>query len=104
MYYKVLKNGKVIDALDKLIFLKHHKKYNRMILSNEEEAQAFLSSDERYAWHEKSLRPIPVEGYDTVEIEKIDVYEYEKLRRLNMKTEQDIIDDFVLSLFESGVL
>ena len=55
-------------------------------------------------WHEKSLRPIPVEGYDTVEIEEIDVYEYEKLRRLNMKTEQDIIDDFVLSLFESGVL
>lgn len=104
MYYKVIKDNKVIDVLDKLIFLKYQKKHNRMLLSSEEEAQAILSSDGEHTWHTMFLDKIPVSGYDTVELIEIDKYEYGKLKCLNLKTPEAIIDEFVLSLLEDGVL
>ena len=45
MYYKVIKNNKVIDVLDNLIYLKWEPKHKIMVLSDENEAQAILSSD-----------------------------------------------------------
>ena len=104
MYYKVLKNNKVIDVLDQLIFLKYQKKHNIMLICNESEAEAILSSDKNTIWHEVSLYQIPVDGYDTVKIEEIDKYEYDKLKMLNGKTVEEILDSFVLSLLEGGVL
>ena len=104
MYYKVMKNNKVIDVLDKLIFLKYQKKHDRMLLSNEEEAQAILSSDGNHIWHERSLRPIPVDRYDTVELEEIDIYEYDRLKMLNLQSPQEIIDSYTLELIKGGIL
>ena len=75
-----------------------------MLLSSEEEAQAILSSDGEHAWHTMFLDKIPVSGYDTVELIEIDKYEYDKLKCLNLKTPEAIIDEFVLSLLEDGVL
>ena len=71
MYYKVMKNNKVIDVLDMLIYLKYQPKHNVMILCDENEAQAILSSDRKSIWHETSLYKIPVDGYDTVTVEEI---------------------------------
>ena len=104
MYYKVIKNDKVIDVLNHLSFVKYHKKHNIMIACDKSEAQAIVSSDGTYFWHVKGLYRIPVEGYDTVTIENIDEYEYRQLKALNMHTPQEIIDEFVLSLIEEGVL
>lgn len=104
MYYKVIKDNKVIDVLDKLIFLKYQKKHDIMIICNESEAQAILSSDKKHIWHEETLYKVPVEGYDTVRLEEINKYEYEKLKMLNGKTAEEIIDAYTLSLIEKGVL
>lgn len=104
MYYKVIKDNKVIDVLDNLIFLKYQKKHNRMMLSNEEEAQAVLSSDGNHVWHEKSLHKIPIDGYDTIELVEINVYEYEKLKALNKKSVEEVIDEYTLSLLKGGIL
>ena len=104
MYYKVIKDGKVIDVLDRLTFVKYQAKHDRMLLSSEEDAQAILSSDGNHVWHEKSLHKIPVNGYDTVDIEEIDIYEYERLKCLNLKTPESIIDEFVLSMIQGGIL
>lgn len=104
MYYKVIKDNKVIDVLDKLIFLKYQKKHNIMVICSESEAEAILSSDKQNIWHEETLYKIPVEGYDTVRLEEIDKYEYEKLKMLNYKTPEEIIDSYTLSLIEGGVL
>lgn len=41
---------------------------------------------------------------DTVSLVEIDVYEYNKLRALNMKTPQEIIDAYTLDLITGGVL
>ena len=104
MYYKVIKNNKVIDVLDKLIYLKWYDRHKIMVLSDENEAQAILSSDKNTIWHEKNLYNVPVDGYDTVEIVEIDKYEYNQLKVLNMKTPESIIDEYNLLLLEMGVL
>ena len=104
MYYKVLKDNKVIDVLDSLIYLKWQPKHKIMVLSDENEAQAILSSDGNSIWHEETLYKIPVSGYDTVRIEEIDEYSYKQLKMLNGKTPESIIDEYNLLLIEMGVI
>lgn len=104
MFYKVIKDDKIIDVLDRLIYLKYQPKHKIMVLSDINEAQAILSSDNETIWHERTLYKIPVEGYDEVTIEEIDEYEYKQLKALNMKTPEAIIDEFVLSLLEENIL
>lgn len=97
MFYKVIKDNKIIDVLDNLVFLKYQPKHKRMILCDENEAQAIFSSDRSKIWHENSLYAIPTDGYDTVSIEEIDEYEYKQLKIFNCKTIEDTIDEFVLN-------
>lgn len=104
MYYKVLKNNKVIDVLDNLIYLKWQDKHKIMVLSDENEAQAILSSDKNTIWHEETLYKIPVSGYETVQLIEIDEFEYRQLKMLNGKTPEEIIDNFVLSLLEDNII
>lgn len=104
MFYKVVKDGKIIDVLDRLIYLKYQKKHDRMILCQEDEAQAIISSDEKYIWHVDGLYDLPVNRYDTVRLEKIDQYEYEELQLFNLSTREDLIDAFTLSLIKDGVI
>ena len=104
MYYKVMKNDRVIDVLDDLIYLKWQPKHKIMVITNEDEAQAILSSDRNVIWHERSLYDVPVDGFDTVDVVEVDEYEYKQLKMLNGKTPSEIIDEFVLSLIEGGIL
>lgn len=104
MYYKVIKNNKVIDVLDNLIYLKWEPKHKIMVLTGEDDAQAIMSSDCNTIWHVKGFYKVPVSGYDCVEIFEIDKYEYEKLRTLNLKTPEEIADAVILSLLETGVI
>ena len=104
MYYKVIKNGKVIDVLDNLTFVKYQQKHNIMVVCELSEAQAIVSSDGSYIWHVKWLYNIPVDGYDTVDLIKIDKYEYDQLKMLNLKTPEEIIDEYNLLLIEGGIL
>lgn len=104
MYYKVMKNNKVIDVLDHLTYLKWQPKNKIMLLSDENEAQAVLSSDNNTIWHVEGLYDLPVDGYDTVKLVEIDEYEYRQLKVLNMKTPESIIDEYNLLLIEMGVI
>ena len=104
MFYKVIYNDKVIDVLDRLIYLRYQEKYNRMILCTKHEAQAIMSSDEQHVWHEETLYNIPVSGYKTVRVEEIDELEYKQLKVLNCKTPEQIIDEYTLLLINGGVL
>ena len=104
MYYKVLKNNKVIDVLDHLSFVKYQEKHRVMVACAKEEAQAIISSDGDCIWHVNGLYNIPVDGYDTVELVEIDEYEYRQLKTLNMRTPEEIIDEYTLLLIEGGIL
>lgn len=104
MYYKVIKDNKVIDVLDHLTYLKWQPKNKIMLLSDEGEAQAILGSDNNTIWHVEGLYDLPVDGYDTVDVVEIDKYEYEKLRALNLSTPEAIIDNFLLTLLENNII
>lgn len=104
MYYKVIKNNRTIDILSHLTYLKYQPKHNIMVTCTEDDAQAILSSDGKYIWHIPELYKIPVDGYDTVELVEIDLYEYEELKRLNCKTREEILDSYTKELLEMGVL
>lgn len=104
MYYKVIKDNKVIDVLDNLIYLKWEPKHKIMVLTDENDAQAILSSDKNTIWHEKTLYNVPVSGYDEVEIFTIDQFEYKQLKVLNMKTPEQILDEYNLLLLEMGII
>jgi hypothetical protein len=106
MYYKVIKDNRVIDVLDHLIYLKYQPKHKIMVLSDENEAQAILSSDKNTIWHERTLYNIPVNGecYDTVDLVEIDEYEYKQLKMLNGKTASEILDAYTLFLIQEGVI
>ena len=104
MYYKAMAGDRVVDVLDKLVFLRYQPKNKIMVLCDESDAQAILSSDKKKIWHESTLYNIPVRGYDTVTLVEIDKFEYEQLRVLNYKTPQEIIDAYTLSLINEGVI
>lgn len=104
MYYKVIKDNKVIDVLDHITYLKWQPKNKIMLLSDLNEAQAILSSDGNTIWHVKGFYDLPVDGYNTVELIQIDEYEYKQLRILNLSTPEQIIDSFLLELINSGVV
>lgn len=101
MYYKVIKDDKIIDVLDEVVYLKYQEKHGRMIFCDKFEAQAIFSSDRENIWHEESLYNIPVSGYDTVRLEEIDEYEYRQLKAFNGKTSEEVIDDFVAMLLDN---
>ena len=104
MYYKVLKDNKVIDVLDNLIYLKWEPKHKIMVLTDENDAQAILSSSKDDIWHERTLYKVPVSGYDCVDVVEISKEEYKQLRMLNMKSPEAIIDEYNLLLLEMGVI
>ena len=107
MYYKVIRNGKVVDVLDRLLFVKYQQRNEVMLLCRQNEAQAVLSSDNSRFWHIDWMFRIP-EGccaeWDEAELEEIDKYEYEKLKMLNLKTPEEIIDEYTLQLIDGGLL
>lgn len=106
MYYKVLKNNKVIDVLDNLIYLKWEPKHKIMVLSDENFAEAILSSSKDDIWHVKGFYKIPVDEpkFETVEIKEINKFEFEQLRMLNGKTPEQIADELILDLINSGII
>jgi hypothetical protein len=104
MFYKVLKNNKVIDVLDHLTYLKWQPKNKIMLLSDLNEGQAILGSDGNTIWHVEGFYDLPVEGYETVRLVEIEQNEYRQLKMLNCRSVQDILDEYTLLLIEEGVI
>lgn len=51
MFYKVMYNGRVIDVLDHLTYVKYQPKHKVMVLCTVDDAQGFISSDGNTIWH-----------------------------------------------------
>lgn len=104
MFYKVIKDNKVIDVLDKLVYLRYQEKHNRMVLCDKSKAQAFFSSDRKNIWHTETLYRLPIDKYEEVELVPIDEYEYKQLKMLNGKSLTEILDEYTLLLIEEGII
>ncbi len=103
MYYKVLLNDRMIDLLENPIYVKYQKKNDVFLTCPVFEAQGVISSDGNTIWHVKDFPSVPTK-IDTVSLVEIDKYEYTQLRALNLKTPEEIIDAYTLSLLEGGML
>lgn len=106
MYYKVVKDDKVIDVIDDITYLQWQPRNRIMLVCRSKDAQAFLSSDGNIIWRDPLLNDMPKDAgeYDIVNLIEIDRYEYDQLKILNMKTPHEIIDNFVMSLLEGGII
>ena len=104
MYYKVIKDNKVIDVLNQLIYLKYQPKHKIMVLCGEDDAQAILLSDKNTIVHERTLYNVPVDGYETVDLVEIDEFEYRQLKMLNGKSLNEILDEYTLLLVQEGII
>ena len=106
MFYKVMKDNKVIDVLDNLIYLKWEPKHKIMVLCGIDDAQAILSSGKDDIWHEETLYKVPVDEpkFETVKLIEIDKFEFDQLKMLNGKTPEEIIDSFMCSLLENNII
>lgn len=104
MFYKVLLRGKIIDVLDRLLYAKYQLKHKILLLCPDTEAELVLSSDRKNAYHTSALLSPPTDIFDTVTIEEIDRYEYEKLKTMNLKSPEEIAESIILELMERGVL
>lgn len=80
MYYKVIKDGEVVDVLDHILYIKYQEKHGLLLLCDISEAQAILSSDGKYGWHIEGLYNFPPDN-NIYEIKEITKYEYDKLKR-----------------------
>ncbi len=103
MYYKLLKKQTVVDILDQLIYLKYDDRLGIMLNSDVNSANAVLSSDKNHYWHLLGFPKSDIE-VDTVEAVEISAQEYEKLKAFNLKTPEEIIDAYTLTLLNGGIL
>lgn len=104
MYYKVVKDRNIIDVLSSLQFVKFQLKHKTLLLCDEKEAQGILSSTGDTAYHLSSLNPFPVDSFATVSLYEITEHEYNQLKQAYCMSPQEIIDNYTISLLESGVL
>lgn len=104
MFFKVIYKQKVIDVLDKLVYVKYQKKHNVLLLCDESEAQGILSSDKNTAYHLSTCNKFPVDKYLNVSITEIDEHEYKMLKLYHLSTPEELIDNYTMELIERGVL
>ena len=104
MFYKVLLNNNVVDLLDSLSFIKYDEARCRIVLCNNKAAQGIVSSDGNTIWHVRGFHTLSKPGYETVDLIEIDEAEYHKLKALNGKTPEEIIDEYTLYLIEGGII
>ena len=107
MFYKIVKDGKIAGVSDRLLFVKFQKKHGVMLLCDKSEAQAIVSPDGEKFWRADWMFKLPKEfkgECETVHIERIDENEYRQLKTLDMKTPEEIIDEYTLWLIDGGLL
>lgn len=104
MFYKVIKNNKVIDVLSSLTYVRKSPASSLIVLCSQKDASGILSSDGNTIWHLRSYKPFGVGDYETVDIALISKEEYHQLKALNGKSPEEIIDEYTLSLLEGGLI
>ena len=104
MFFKVIKNNKVIDVIENPVYVQYQKKNDTFLACTESEAQGVISSDNETIWHVNTYPSIQRKDIDTVELVEIDQYEYKQLAVLNLKTPSEIIDAYTLMLLEGDML
>lgn len=106
-YYKVIWNRNVIDLLhydEKKgpTYVKFQEVHGIPLRCKKDEAQGFLSDNEKI-YNTSELLPFPSENmYPTVSLEEISEVEYEHIKDMNFKSAQEVRDELMLEILERG--
>ena len=103
MFYKVIKDGKVLDVIDRIVYVRYNKRHNDVHICDPENSNAFLSSDKSRCWRVQSMRPCEMD-FETVVVQQITEQEYMQLKALTLRTPEEIIDAYTLALVMGGVI
>lgn len=103
MFYKAVKDGRVVDVLDRIDYVRYDKRHDAMYYCEPSNSNAFLSQDHHSFWRVRSMEPCDKE-ITTVVLTEIDESEYMQLRALSMKTPEEIIDAYTLALVTGGII
>lgn len=80
MYYKLLREGKIVDAVDGLDFVKFQKRNGIFLNCSKEQAQAVISSGGEKIWLLKEPEDERIVNYPVVEYSEIGELEYMAIR------------------------
>lgn len=104
-FYKVIKDGTVIDVLDHITYVKWNQRHMKPYLATDSEAEGILSSNHENVQSTYDMKINSNHLFEHVDdIIEINEHEYHQLRSLNMKTPQEIIDEYTLTLLEGGLI
>lgn len=103
MYYKIMHNDRVIDVLENPTYIRFDKRHKATVVCKRDDAEGFLSSDRSRCFRARNMRDTGG-NYELVDVAVIDKYEYDQLRIFGLKTPQDIIDAYTLTLVEGGII
>jgi hypothetical protein len=104
MFYKIIKDNKILEATTLLRYVRLSPKSGKILLATRGEAQGIISSDGKTVWHLKDYYNFPNGDYETVEAVEISEEEYRKITIFGGKTPEEIIDEYTLFLIEGGLL
>ena len=90
MFWKVVKDGKVLDALEFLVYVTSHPYGGTVGVDSESKAAGIVSSDGNVIYHVDGWRDFN-EPYETVELKSITEEEYLALKEA-LETEKEIDD------------
>lgn len=80
MFYKVMREGNVVDVLSTVLYVKYQSKHDQMLICDIKEAEAILSSDGKYGWHIEGLYNFQPDNYSYA-VSKISKFEYDTLKK-----------------------
>ena len=104
MYYEVIYQGKIIEVLEGLDFVKQSPHSKMIVSCLQSDASGIISEDGKSIWHVKGYLPFKDLEYPTVSIQKTTKEKYHQWKALNGRTPEEIIDEYTLSLIEGGLL
>lgn len=104
MYYKIIKDGKIMEAIKEPTYVRASRKTGKLLLCGKKEASGILSDDNQRVWHLLGYQPFPEDVYETVTLVGITEEEYQHIKIFGGRTPEEIIDAYTLTLIEEGVL
>lgn len=103
MYYKVVKNNKVLDLLTRIETVRFSKRNGFIIRCLPDRSEGFMSSDYQRVYKTPQMLDNGM-NWTVVDLVEIDEHEYNQLKMLNGKSPQEIIDAYTLTLMEEGII
>ena len=87
--YKILSGDKIVDVVDVPQYVRYQNRHGKFLACDKLFAQGIVSHNGKTIWQLKDAASIPIDGFDTVELIKIAEDEYETLKEIFDKADEE---------------